>query len=94
MQKSLGERLSPAVKYWIFLTGIITVIFTVIFGSFAASFMHLAAEEQAVVEELFNKLLPFPFIGSLILVAFICAMVRLLFVNYIIPVLRMADGHA
>ena len=91
MQKSLGERLSPAVKYWIFLTGIITVIFTVIFGSFAASFMHLAAEEQAVVEELFNKLLPFPFIGSLILVAFICTMVRLLFVNYIIPVLRMAE---
>ena len=53
--------------------------------------MHLAPEEQVVVEELFNKLLPFPFIGSLILVAFICTMVRLLFVNYIIPVLRMAE---
>ncbi|MEN8686042.1 MAG: exonuclease domain-containing protein [Desulfuromonadales bacterium] len=91
MQKSLGERLSPAVKYWIFLTGIITVIFTVIFGSFAASFMHLDPEEQAVVETLFDKLLPFPFIGSLILVAFICAMVSLLFRYYIIPVLRMAE---
>mgnify|MGYP001828439140 FL=1 len=91
MQKSLGERLSPAVKYWIFLTGIITVIFTVIFGSFAASFVHLAPEEQAVVETLFNKLLPFPFIGSLILVAFICTMVSLLFRYYIIPVLCMAE---
>ena len=91
MQKSLGDRLSPAVKYWIFLTGIITVIFTVIFGSFAASFVHLAPEEQAVVETLFNKLLPFPFIGSLILVAFICTMVSLLFRYYIIPVLRMAE---
>ena len=91
LQKSLGDRLSPAVKYWIFLTGITTVIFTVIFGSFAMSFMHLDPEEQAVVEELFNKLLPFPFIGSLILVAFICTMVSLLFRNYIIPVLRMAE---
>ena len=91
MQKSLGDRLSPAVKYWIFLTGIITVIFTVIFGSFAASFVHLAPEEQAMVETLFNKLLPFPFIGSLILVAFICTMVSLLFRYYIIPVLRMAE---
>ncbi|MEJ2197792.1 MAG: PAS domain-containing protein, partial [Desulfuromonadales bacterium] len=91
MQKSLGDRLSPAVKYWIFLTGIITVIFTVIFGSFAASFVHLAPEEQAVVETLFNKLLPFPFIGSLILVAFICTMVSLLFRYYIIPVLCMAE---
>jgi DNA polymerase-3 subunit epsilon len=91
LQKSLGDRLSPAVKYWIFLTGIITVIFTVIFGSFAASFVHLAPEEQAVVETLFNKLLPFPFIGSLILVAFICTMVSLLFRYYIIPVLCMAE---
>jgi DNA polymerase-3 subunit epsilon len=91
LHKSLGDRLSPAVKYWIFLTGIITVIFAVIFGSFAASFMHLDPAEQAVVEALFNKLLPFPFIGSLILVAFICSMVRLLFRNYIIPVLRMAE---
>ena len=91
MQKSLGDRLSPAVKYWIFLTGIITVIFTVIFCSFAASFMHLSPEEQAVVETLFNKLLPFPFIGSLILVAFICTMVSLLFRYYIIPVLCMAE---
>jgi DNA polymerase-3 subunit epsilon len=91
LQKSLGDRLSPAVKYWIFLTGIITVIFTVIFGSFAASFEHLNPDEQAVVETLFNKLLPFPFIGSLILVAFICTMVSLLFRYYIIPVLRMAE---
>ena len=91
MQKSLGDRLSPVVKYWIFLTGIITVIFTVIFGSFTASFLNLDLEEQALVEKLSNKLLPFPFIGSLILVAYICSMVSLLFRYYIIPVLRMAE---
>ncbi|NIQ09856.1 MAG: hypothetical protein GWO23_09300, partial [Gammaproteobacteria bacterium] len=91
MQNPFGKRLSPAVKYWIFLIGIITVIFAVIFGSFTASFLHLSPEEQVIVEQLFNKLIPFPFIGSIILVAFICTMVSLLFRYYIIPVLRMAE---
>ena len=91
MQKSLGDRLSPRVKYGIFLTGIIAVIFAVIFGTFVASFKHLTPAEQALVETLFDKLLPFPFIGALVLVAFICSMVGLLFRHYIIPVLRMAE---
>ncbi len=91
MRKHFGENLSPAVKYWIFLTGIITVIFAVIFGSFAASFHNLTPEEQAVVVKLFEKLIPFPFIGSIVLVAFICTMVSLLFRYYVIPALRMAE---
>ncbi|MGK2945668.1 MAG: exonuclease domain-containing protein [Desulfuromonadales bacterium] len=91
MQKRFGDSLSPAVKYWIFLTGIITVTFTVIFGSFIASYLNLSAEDQAVFDKLFDKLIPFPFIGSIILVAFICTMVSLLFRYYIIPVLSMAE---
>ncbi|MGK2905432.1 MAG: exonuclease domain-containing protein [Desulfuromonadales bacterium] len=91
MKNNFGNSLSPAVKYWIFLTGIIAVIFTDIFGSFAATYLILSAEEQAIFEKLFDKLIPFPFIGSIILVAFICTMVSLLFRYYIIPVLRMAE---
>ena len=91
MQKHFGDNLSPAAKYWIFLIGIMTVIFAVIFGSFAASYLNLASEEQAIMENLFDKLIPFPFIGSLVLVAFICTMVSLLFRYYIIPVLRMSE---
>ena len=91
MQKKLSDRLSPAVKYSIFLVGIISVTFIVILGSFIASFHHLDPSEQAAVEELSNKLLPFPFIGSIILVAFISTMVSLLFRYYIIPVLSMAE---
>ncbi len=91
MRKDFGVNLSPAVKYWIFLTGIITVIFTVIFGSFAASYLNLSPEEQAIIANLFNKLIPFPLIGSIVLVAFICTMISLLFRYYIIPVLRMAE---
>ena len=91
MLKHLGDKLSPAVKYWIFLVGIITVIFADIFGSFIASYLNLTADEQTVVAKLFDKLIPFPFIGAVILVAFICTMVSLLFRYYIIPVLRMAE---
>jgi DNA polymerase-3 subunit epsilon len=91
LQNRLGKKLSPAVKYWIFLTGITTVIFAVIFGSFAASYLNLAADEQSIVAKLFDKLIPYPFIGSIILVAFICTMVSLLFRYYIIPLLRMAE---
>ncbi len=91
MRNHFGETLSPAAKYWIFLTGITVVIFTVIFGSFAASYINLSAEEQAVIETLFDKLIPFPFIGSIVLVAFIGTMVSLLFRYYVIPALRMAE---
>jgi DNA polymerase-3 subunit epsilon len=91
LRKHFGQNLSPAVKYWIFLIGIVTVIFTVIFGSVAASYYNLSPEEQAVAASLFEKLIPFPFVGSIILVAFICTMVSLLFRYYVIPVLRMAE---
>jgi len=91
LRKHFAETLSPAVKYWVFLTGIVTVIFTVIFGSLEASYLNLAPEEQAVIKTLFDKLIPFPFIGSIFLVAFICTMVSLLFRYYVIPVLRMAE---
>lgn len=91
MRKHFAETLSPAVKYWVFLTGIVTVTFTVIFGSLAASYLNLAPQEQAVIKNLFDKLIPFPFIGAIFLVAFICTMVGLLFRSYVIPVLRMAE---
>ncbi len=91
MLNRFTDNLSPAVKYWIFLIGIIAVIFTVIFGSFAGAYLNLAPDDQAIIAKLFNKLVPFPFIGSIVLVAFICTMISLLFRYYIIPVLRMAE---
>ncbi|MDT8441786.1 MAG: exonuclease domain-containing protein [Desulfuromonadales bacterium] len=91
MQKRFGDNLSPAVKYWIFLLGIILTIFGTIFGSFVASYLHLPAAEQQLARELFDRLLPFPFLGSLLLVVIICSLVSLIFRYYIIPVLRMAE---
>ena len=91
MQKRFGDNLPPVLKYWIFLFGIILAIFAVIFGSFAASYLSLTSAEQQTVGALFEKLLPFPFLGSLLLMVIICSLVSLIFRYYIIPVLRMAE---
>ncbi|MDH3998036.1 MAG: exonuclease domain-containing protein [Desulfuromonadales bacterium] len=91
MQKRFGDSLSPVVKYWIFLCGIIIVIFTVIMGSFAASYYNLPPEDQLIAKSLFSKLAAFPFVGSIILVVLICSLISLLFQKYIIPVLKMAE---
>jgi DNA polymerase-3 subunit epsilon len=91
LPKTLSKRLSPTAKYWIFLVGIIGIIFAVIFGSFIASYLNLEPQEQALVRSLSDKLIPFPFLGAVVLIAFICTLVGLLFRNYIIPVLRMAE---
>lgn len=91
MLKHFGAKLSPTIKYWIFLIGIIAVVFSVIFGSLAAAYLNLSPAEQADFDRISDKLIPFPFLGSIILVAFLCTMVSLLFRYYIIPILRMAE---
>jgi DNA polymerase-3 subunit epsilon len=89
--KRFADRLSPAVKYWIFLIGIVGAIFAVIFGSFTASYLHLEPADQATVREIFPKLVEFPFLGTMALVAIIGSLVSWLFRAYIIPILRMAE---
>ena len=85
------QRLSPAVKYWVFLLGIIGVIFVVILGSFVASYLSLDPADRRLVAELFRKLAGFPFFGAMILIVIIGTLVRWLFIDYIIPILRMAE---
>jgi len=87
----IAERLSPAVKYWIFLVGIAGAIFATIFGSFTASYHSLEPADRAILAELFTKLAVFPFMGALVLVAIIGSLVSWLFRAYIIPTLRMAE---
>jgi len=85
------QHLSPAVKYWIFLLGIIGVIFVVILGSFVASYLSLDPTDRQTVTEIFPKLAGFPFFGAMVLVVTIGTLVRWLFIDYIIPILRMAE---
>ncbi len=91
MLERYRQRLSPAVKYWIFLLGIVGLIFAVIFASFIASYLNQEPADRLVVAELFPKLVAFPFFGALVLVMVIGTLVRWLFLDYIIPILRMAE---
>lgn len=91
LRKRLGDQLSPAVKYWIFLVGIIGVIFAVIFTSFTASYLSLDPADRATVAGIFPKLVAFPFFGAMVLVVIIGTLVSWLFRDYIIPILRMAE---
>jgi DNA polymerase-3 subunit epsilon len=83
--------MKPALKYWTFLLAVLAAIFAVIFGSFAASWHFLAPEEKTLVENIFDKLLPFPFVGAIILMVIIGTLVSLLFSYYIIPILKLAE---
>lgn len=83
--------MKPRLKYWIFLLAIALIVFGVIIGSFVASWHHLSAEEQALVSGLSDKLLPFPFLGSLLLLVILGSLVSLLFHYYIIPILQLGE---
>ncbi len=83
--------MKPRLKYWIFLVAIALIVFSVIIGSFVASWHHLAADEQELVAGLADKLLPFPFLGGLLLLVIIGSLVSLLFHYYIIPILQLGE---
>lgn len=91
MQKHFGDNLSPAVKYWTFLGGTIVVVFSIISVSFIAAYLNLSPEDQAIIAKLSDKLIPFPFLGAVMLIAFIYTVTGLLLRYYIVPVLRMAE---
>ncbi len=84
--------MKPSVKYWIFLSAIIFVVFSVIFLSFSGAWYSLSEEEQASIAVISEKLLPFPFIGGLILCAILSLLVSFLFHNYIIPILKLGES--
>ena len=91
MLEQFRERLSPAGKYWIFLTGIVAAIFTAILGSFMASYLGLDPADRDAVAAIFPKLVAFPLLGAIVLVAIVGTLVRWLFLGYVLPILRMAE---
>lgn len=83
--------MKPALKYWIFLLAIINLIFGVILASVVGSWFNLSAEEQAFVEGIADKIIPFPLLGAFVLVGAIGTLVSLIFRYYIIPILQLAE---
>lgn len=83
--------LKPTTKFWLFLIGIVVLVFTVILGSFEASWLALNQEEHELILKIAPKLIPFPMLGALILVLIIGSLVSLLFHYYITPILQLAE---
>lgn len=83
--------MKPIVKYWIFLLAIVLILFTIILGSFLASWYHLSNQEQFYFESLSEKLVPYPILGAIILCVIIGGLISLLFHYYIIPILRLGE---
>ncbi len=86
------EGLKPRIKYWIFLGVINLIVFSVIFASFAGSWLSLDPGEQASLAKLFEKLLPFELLGALVLCATIGFLISRLFHYYIIPILKLGES--
>ncbi|WP_303720823.1 exonuclease domain-containing protein [Malonomonas rubra] len=82
----------PSIKYWIFLSAIIFTVFSIISLCFAGAWNSLTPEEQAYVAAMSDKLLPFPFVGALILCGILSLMVSFLFHNYVIPILKLSES--
>jgi len=83
--------MKPIYKYWFFLLAIVLILFTIILGSFAASWYHLSTREQHYFESLSDKLIPYPILGAIILCVIIGGLISLLFHYYIIPILRLGE---
>ncbi len=81
----------PTVKYWFFLVAIELAVFGIIFGSCAAAWYQLTHEEQAFIEKIALRLVPYPLLGALVLFLIIGALVSLLFRNYVIPILKIGE---
>lgn len=86
------ERMKPRVKYWIFLTAINFIVFSVILVSLAGAWLNLTPPEQEVLVKLHQKLLPFPLLGALVLCATIGFLISRLFHYYIIPILKLGES--
>lgn len=83
--------MKPSTKYLLFIIGISLAVFLVVMGSFYASWLSLGPSEQALVETMLPKIMPFPMLGALVLCFIVGGLVSLLFHYYITPILRLGE---
>jgi len=85
------HNLKPTAKYSFFLLAIWVAVCGAMFGSFAAMWQTLSAEEKAFMSGLIDKMIPFQVLGTLILFGIIGGLVSMLFRYYVIPTLRLGE---
>ena len=84
--------MKPSFKYWIFLGAIYFAIISIIIASLIGAWASLNESQQSALSEMINKLVPFPLLGTITILFIIGALINLLFNDYIIPILKLAES--
>ena len=84
--------MKPSFKYWIFFTAIYFAIISIIVASLIGSWASINEAQQTALSEMLNKLTPFPLLGTITILFIIGALINLLFNDYIIPILKLAES--
>ena len=84
--------MKPSFKYWIFLGAIYFALISIIVASLIGAWVSINQSQQAALGEMLNKLIPFPLLGTITILFIIGALINLLFNDYIIPILKLAES--
>ena len=84
--------MKPSLKYWIFLGAIYFAIISIIVASLIGSWASLNENQQIALSEMLSKLTPFPLLGTITIFFIIGALINLLFNDYIVPILKLAES--
>jgi len=83
---------SSSFKYWIFLGAIYFAIISIIVASLIGAWASLDGSQQIALGGMLNKLTPFPLLGTITILFIVGALINLLFNDYIIPILKLAES--
>jgi DNA polymerase-3 subunit epsilon len=84
--------MKPSFKYWIFLCAIYFALVSIIAASLIGAWASLNDVQQEALGDMVNKLIPFPLLGTITILFIIGALINLLFNDYIIPTLKLAES--
>ncbi len=84
--------MKPSFKYWIFLIAIYFAVTSIIAASLIGAWASLDESQQQLLSSMINKLLPFPLLGTITILFILGALINLLFNDYIIPTLKLAES--
>ncbi len=84
--------MKPSLKYWIFLSAIYFALFSIIIASLIGAWVSINETQQAALSAMYSKIVPFPLLGGITILFIIGALINLLFNDYIIPILKLAES--
>ncbi len=84
--------MKPSFKYWIFLGAIYFALISIVVASLIGAWASLNEAQQIALGEMLSKLIPFPLLGTITIFFIIGALINLLFNDYIIPILKLAES--